>query len=187
MTVDLKKELSSRQYEVVCNLMQGLNNGEIANCMGTTTANVSMLLSTVCKRLGIKSQYGISLKEQLINFVNNNMFETVENKPKNEEVPPDAICCPGGGAMSEEMNNKALEAVTREEPESVKSTEQPVDVAAIIEIIKKKRDEVYKKIGEIYVCGNPNSDEFRDLLYKGKDYNTALDIIEEVMSCKGKE
>lgn len=99
MAVDLKKELPPRQYEVVCNLMQGLTNGEIANCMGTTSANISMLLSAVCKRLGIKSQYGISLKEQLINFVNNNMFETAENKPKNEEVPPDAICCPGGGGQ----------------------------------------------------------------------------------------
>lgn len=187
MAVDLKKELPPRQYEVVCNLMQGLTNGEIANCMGTTSANISMLLSAVCKRLGIKSQYGISLKEQLINFVNNNMFETAENKPKNEEVPPDAICCPGGGAMSEEMNNKALEAVTLEEPESVKSTEPPVDIVVIIEAIKKRRDEIYKKIGEQCVLGGRNTDEFQELRRKGRYYNTALDVIEEVMSCKGKE
>lgn len=185
MAVDLKKELPPRQYEVVCNLMQGLTNGEIANCMGTTSANISMLLSAVCKRLGIKSQYGISLKEQLINFVNNN--KTVENKPKNEEVPADAICCPGGGAMSEEMNNKALEAVTLEEPESVKSTEQPVDVAAIIEIIKKKRDEVYKKIGEQCVLDGRDTYEFQELRRKGGYYNTALNVIEEAMSCKGEE
>lgn len=93
----------------------------------------------------------------------------------------------GGGAMSEEMNNKALEAVTLEEPESVKSTEQPVDVAAIIEIIKKKRDEVYKKIGEQCVLDGRDTYEFQELRRKGGYYNTALNVIEEAMSCKGEE
>ena len=71
MVENLKEILSPRQYEVIVGLAQGLDNSEIANSMGTTAGNVSMLLSTICKRLGIKSMDGISLREQLVDYVNN--------------------------------------------------------------------------------------------------------------------
>lgn len=164
MAENLKEILSPRQYEVIVGLAQGLDNIDIANSMGTTAGNVSMLLTTICKRVGIKSKDGISLREQLVNFVNKNMSE-----------------CAGGGAMSEEMKTSASTSSTNK---VIKRISESVDNVGIVQKIRGKLDDSYRKLGEYYVSSEADSDECYEVYKDAKKYKTALEVVEEVMSCK---
>ncbi len=184
MAKNLKEILSPRQYEVVVGLAQGFDNSDIANSMGTTTGNVSMLLTTICKRVGIKSKEGISLREQLVNFVN-------ENMSRNERIPAieDAMSeYAGGGAMSEDVNTCDSQLTNSTVPanEAIKRISESVDCVEIVQKINSKLDELYRHIGKEYVNGSVANDRDVEFVRKAKMYKTALDVIAEVMKDNGK-
>lgn len=173
MAENLKEILSPRQYEVIVGLAQGLDNIDIANSMGTTAGNISVLLTTICKRVGITSKEGISLREQLVNFVKENCQEGNVNEQTFTSEPA------GGGAMPEEMKT---EASTSSINEAIKRISESVDDVVIVQKIKEKLDELYLYIGKEYVNGSVTNDHDAKIIQKARKYKTALDVIGEVRS-----
>ena len=171
MAENLKEILSPRQYEVIVGLAQGLDNIDIANSMRTTAGNISVLLTTICKRVGITSKEGISLREQLVNFVKENCQEGNVNEQTFTSEP--------AGAMPEEMKNRASISSINE---AIKRIAESVDDVVIVQKIKEKLDELYLYIGKEYVNGSVTNDHDAKIIQKARKYKTALDVIGEVMS-----
>lgn len=175
MAENLKEILSPRQYEVIVGLAQGLDNIDIANSMGTTAGNISVLLTTICKRVGITSKEGISLREQLVNFVKENCQE--ENANEQTFTSESA----GGGAMSEKMKTSASTSSTNE---VIKRISESVDNVEIVQKIEGKLGDLYREVGKCYVNEQEDTNECRDVYERAKKYQAALEVVKEVMSCK---
>jgi len=181
MAKNLKEILSPRQYEVVCALAQGLDNNAIANSMGTTPGNVSVLLTTICKRLGITSKTGVSFREQLVKFVK-------ENAALNLEEQDEINCRPGGGAMPEEIETSVLQPEKANNPpknETIRRISKSVEAVDIVQKVNEELVALYLEIGRAYLKGRLNNcGESTQLVQKAKRYEEALNVINEVTSCK---
>ncbi len=160
MAENLKEILSPRQYEVAVGIAQGLDNG-----MGTTAGNISVLLTTICKRLGIKSKDGISLREQLVDYVNENMYASFDKD-------------------KEQLSNDIEKVANDNTVSNIHRISESVEHVEIVQKINRKLDELYLYIGKEYVNGSVHNDRDVKIVQKAREYKTALDVIDEVMSCK---